>query len=165
LLEDAFRLATDAHSSEDAGETEARHPVQVAELLAAGGFDDELVAVALLHDLVEDTPVSLDALVDRFGAPVAPLVAILTDEPSILSYPARKGEHRARVAASGERAATVYAADKVAKLRAARRGGPELRPEQLDHFAATLGDLRAANPDLPFLTELESELERLPESP
>src|SRR5439155_23754221 len=127
--------------------------------------EDEPVAVALLHDLVEDTPVSLDALVDRFGAPVAPLVAILTDEPSILSYPARKGEHRARVAASGERAATVYAADKVAKLRAARRGGPELRPEQLDHFAATLEELRAAYPDLTFLAELESELERLPESP
>ena len=59
----------------------------------------------------------------------------------------------------------MYAADKVAKLRAARRGGPELRPEQLEHFAATLDDLRAAYPDLPFLDQLESELERLPESP
>ena len=59
----------------------------------------------------------------------------------------------------------MYAADKVAKLRAARRGGPELRSAQLDHFAATLDELRAAYPNLTFLAELESELERLPEAP
>ena len=165
LLEDAFRFATDRHSSEDAGETEAEHPLDVAELLAERGFDDQLVAAALLHDLVEDTPVRLDELDARFGEPVARLVGVLTEDPSILSYTVRKSEHRARIAAAGERPATVYAADKVAKLRAARRGGPELRSAQLDHFAATLDELRAAYPNLTFLAELESELERLPEAP
>ena len=127
LLEDAFRLATGGHSSEDAGETEVEHPVQVAELVAERGSDDELVAAALLHDLVEDTPVSLDELRDRFGEPVADLVGVLTEDPSIPSYEARKAEHRARIAAAGERPGTVYAADKVAKLRAARRGHPRSR--------------------------------------
>jgi (p)ppGpp synthase/HD superfamily hydrolase len=111
--------------------------------------------------VVEDTPVRLDEIDERFGDEVASLVDTLTEDPSILSYRARKAEHRARIAAGGERAATVYAADKVAKLRAARNGGRDLRPAQLRHFAATLDELRAAHPGMPFLAELERELKLL----
>jgi (p)ppGpp synthase/HD superfamily hydrolase len=161
LLEDAYRFASDAHSSESAGKTEIDHPLLVAELLAGRGFDDRLIAAALLHDVVEDTPVRLDEIDERFGDEVASLVDTLTEDPSILSYRARKAEHRARIAAGGERAATVYAADKVAKLRAARNGGRDLRPAQLRHFAATLDELRAAHPGMPFLAELERELKLL----
>ena len=157
----AYLLAVSAHCGPGAGDTGIEHPVAVAALLAERGLDAELVAAALLHDAVEDTPLRLEEIRERCGEGVAALVGALTEDSSIAAYSERKAEHRARVAAAGERAATVYAADKVAKLRAAREAKREPGRAQREHFEAVLRELRARYPSLAFLDELEAELDLL----
>lgn len=56
------------------------HPMRVARMVAAtDNSTPEMVAAAWLHDTVEDTPVTLDEIVDRFGEEVAIYVYYLTD--------------------------------------------------------------------------------------
>ena len=57
----------------------------------------------------------------RFGEPVAALVDALTDEEAIEPYERRKDEHRRQVEAAGADALAIYAADKLANIRALRR--------------------------------------------
>lgn len=50
------------------------HPAMVALLLQRYGFEDEIIAAGLLHDVVEDTPVTEEELAAEFGPHVAELV-------------------------------------------------------------------------------------------
>lgn len=55
------------------------HPVAVAELVRMVPHDDAMLAAALMHDVVEDTPVRLGEVEERFGPDIAGLVDWLTD--------------------------------------------------------------------------------------
>lgn len=158
LLEEAFELADDAHTGPGRRKnTGIEHPTAVAELLADRGFDQQVVAAGFLHDVLEDTDTDPDEIVERFGPEVGGLVAAMTEDPSIEPYEDRKAEHRARVAANSG-AAAIYAADKLAKTRALMYGGGEISDEKLDHYRQTLAALREAQPELPFLPDLEENL-------
>jgi len=76
LIERAFRIARDAHEGQTrkSGEPYITHPVAVAQILADLGLGPKTVAAALLHDTVEDTGYSLDALRAEFGDEIAMLV-------------------------------------------------------------------------------------------
>lgn len=80
-LKDAFMLAREAHATQvrKTGEPYILHPVAVA-TIAAGEFhlDVNSVIAAFLHDVVEDTPHSLEEIAGRFGDDVAFLVDALT---------------------------------------------------------------------------------------
>jgi hypothetical protein len=142
--------------------TNIDHPAEVGRLLHDAGYDDEVVAAGLLHDVIEDTETGLAEVGDRFGPRVAELVCVMTEDASIADYEDRKAEHRARVAANGSPAAAIYAADKLAKTRALHHdGGGNLSEAKLDHYRRTLIELREAHPELPFLEELEEALQDL----
>ena len=77
VIHDAYLVAEKAHDGQKrkSGEPYIIHPVAVAGILVEElGMDTESVTAALLHDVVEDTDVSLDDLRKRFGAEVALLV-------------------------------------------------------------------------------------------
>ena len=76
LIERAYEVARDAHHDQvrRSGDAYITHPVGVALVLADLGLDDVTIAAALLHDAVEDTPVTLVDLEDDFGADVAGIV-------------------------------------------------------------------------------------------
>ena len=61
------------------------HPVRVAYYLAtvAGIEDPRLIAAALLHDTVEDTPATIEDIRTEFGDDVAAIVAEVTDDKSL----------------------------------------------------------------------------------
>lgn len=63
-LYDANELATRAHEGQvdKAGKPYIEHPRAVAEILADQGCDDSVIIAGLLHDVVEDTPYTLDDL-------------------------------------------------------------------------------------------------------
>jgi (p)ppGpp synthase/HD superfamily hydrolase len=161
LLSGAYELARSAHHGPTRrGDTDIDHPVAVAELLHEHGFEEEVVAAALLHDVVEDTTLDVDDVTMRFGSEVGRLVAEMTENSDIESYPQRKAEHRGRITCD-PRAAAIYAADKLANTRSLR-GRPEQVPaEKLEHYAATLRTLCETHSELPFLPELGEELEAL----
>jgi (p)ppGpp synthase/HD superfamily hydrolase len=162
LLEGAFALASEAHlGPRRRTDTDLDHPVEVARLLHEEGFGEEIVAAALLHDVVEDTTIELDELRERCGPLVAGLVEAMTENEGIQPFEERKAEHRARVAAHGRQAASIYAADKLAKTRRLRGDARSVPEQKLVHYRLTLERLRADHPDLPFLGELEDELAAL----
>ena len=84
----------------------------------------------------------------------------MTEDSRIATYASRKAEHRARVASDG-RAAAIYAADKIASIRSIKAEDSEIDPERLEHFWRTLETLRREQPELPFLADLQAELEAI----
>ncbi|MEA2494050.1 MAG: polyphosphate kinase [Thermoleophilaceae bacterium] len=150
-----MRFAADAYGSEAALE----HPVEVAELVAGAGGDEELQRAAILHDVVEDTDVELGEIGAEFGSRVASIVSAMTEDESIDGYLERKKEHRTRACSAGREVALVFVADKLSNARRMRRAKKEVDALKLGHYGATLATMRAAYPDLPLLAELEQELD------
>lgn len=76
LLERAVGFAIEAHGTDlrKSGEPYVMHPIAVAAILARIQLDSETIAGALLHDVVEDTEVTLEQIEGAFGARVARLV-------------------------------------------------------------------------------------------
>ena len=126
LVRDAIETARLAHAGQlrrgSDGHPYIEHPVAVAELLATCEYDDEILAAALLHDVVEKSEVAMAQLRERFGDRVADMVEALTEDETIEDYTERKREQRRRVSKSGTDAMAIFAADKltnVAMLREA----------------------------------------------
>jgi GTP pyrophosphokinase/guanosine-3',5'-bis(diphosphate) 3'-pyrophosphohydrolase len=76
LLKQAYIVAREAHDGQmrSSGEPYITHPVAVALNLAKMNLDHETLMAALLHDVIEDTPVTKDELAELFGHTVAELV-------------------------------------------------------------------------------------------
>jgi GTP pyrophosphokinase len=86
LIESAYKKADQMHQGQlrKSGEPYINHPMNVAKILADLGMDDRTIAAALLHDTVEDTPYSLEALQKDFGKEVAFLVNGVTNLSSLV---------------------------------------------------------------------------------
>ena len=71
------------------------HPVSVAGILTDLRLDENTIIAGLLHDVVEDTDVSLDEIRDNFGPDVAELVDGVTKLTQLehLSQPAKQAEN------------------------------------------------------------------------
>ena len=76
LIEKAYDTANRLHDGvkRRSGEPYICHPLAVARLLIDLGMDSESIAAALLHDVVEDTPYTIEEVKTQFGADVALLV-------------------------------------------------------------------------------------------
>lgn len=82
-LRDAFEFAKEAHSSQKrkSGEPYILHPIAVADIAASEiNLDVNSVIAAFLHDVVEDTPHTIDEIQQRYGDDVAFLVRALTKQ-------------------------------------------------------------------------------------
>jgi guanosine-3',5'-bis(diphosphate) 3'-pyrophosphohydrolase len=176
LVRAALEKARSAHEGQtrngSGGMPYVEHPMTVAGRLDEHGYREEVLAAALLHDVVEDSDTTLEQLRELFGDEVAGMVGALTDDESIESYRERKAEHRERVAAAAPEALAIYAADKLTNsttLRAAyNEEGDAVREEfkvplelKLEVWEADLELLREKAPELPFLDPLEEELRGL----
>ncbi|MFL6019708.1 MAG: RelA/SpoT family protein [Gaiellaceae bacterium] len=80
LIRRAFLFAADAHEGQQrrSGEEFVLHPWGAAKICAQLQLDDETIAAALLHDVVEDTEVDLDDVRAEFGDEIAKLVEGVT---------------------------------------------------------------------------------------
>lgn len=148
------------------------HPLEVASLLYRAGAPDHLVAAGVLHDLIEKTSATPAELHARFEADVTGLVLSVSDDDRISRYGARKAALRRQVAAAGEEALTLFAADKLSKLRELRResaldrdprsgGGRsrELRARRVRHYQRSLALLEERLPESPLVRDVRTELE------
>ena len=142
------------------------HPVEVACLLAEAGYSDEVVAAGVLHDVLEDTNAERADLEANFGPAVAWLVSAVSDDASIEDQAERKAALRDQVADAGERAAAIFAADKVSKARELRvrasRGGHEHGDRaKVDHYEQSLAMLAELIPGHRLVDQLRLELQAL----
>lgn len=178
LVAEALVVARAAHAGQvrngSGGMPYIEHPVAVASLLAEHGFSDEVIAAALLHDVVEDSETTVPELRERFGEGIASLVDALSDDEAIADYRDRKDEHRVRVLAAGDAALAIYGADKLTNVGTLRRTYARQGEAVAEEFKvpldlkcsiwrADLAMLREQRPSLPFLDRLAAELDLLGE--
>ena len=80
LIRNAFEFACQAHETQrrQSGEPYILHPIAVAHILIDLKLDPACIAAGLLHDVVEDTSVTLADISARFGAEIAAIVDSLT---------------------------------------------------------------------------------------
>ncbi|MBW8850757.1 MAG: bifunctional (p)ppGpp synthetase/guanosine-3',5'-bis(diphosphate) 3'-pyrophosphohydrolase [Xanthomonadales bacterium] len=76
----AWRVGAAAHAGQTrkSGEPYITHPVAAATVLAEQGVDVETLVAAILHDTIEDTPLTREEIAAEFGATVAELVEGVT---------------------------------------------------------------------------------------
>lgn len=118
LIERARAFAIDAHTRIDhrrkySQQPYSEHLAAVASIVASVSEDEEMIAAAWLHDVVEDTPATLYDVETAFGKGVASLVENLTDvsKPSDGNRAARKAIDRQHTALGSSGAKTVKLAD------------------------------------------------------
>ena len=144
------------------------HPVEVACLLHDVGAADHVIAAGVLHDVIEKTDADADDLRRRFGSSIAALVVAVSEEKRIGGYGKRKAALRLQVRTAGSEALTVFAADKLAKVRELRlEDGPNddrpalaagTRRRRLAHYRQCLRLLEQTLADSPLVLDLRSEL-------
>ena len=102
------------------------HPMEAAEIVSTITPDQELLAAAVLHDVVEDTDVTVEELRAEFGDRIADLVASESDTyqeglSEEESWHARKQEGIDRLRAASRDAKIVALGDKLSNMRAIAR--------------------------------------------
>lgn len=156
LVRDALTFAREAHAGQMRGTGSGEmpfidHPLAVAQLLAEEAFGAEVLAAALLHDVVEHAGVEPSEVRVRFGEEVADLVAALTEKQTVGHYEERKEEHRERVARASPEARAIFTADKTANVEVLREAY-EIEGEEVDAELPHTLDLKI------FVWELDLEM-------
>lgn len=124
LIHQAYLLALEAHRGQKrrTGEPYITHPVAVACLLADMKMDHQSIMAALLHDVIEDTPVLKSEIEEKFGKSVADLVdgvSKLTQIEFVSKEHAQAENFRKMVLAMGRdiRVILVKLADRLHNMR------------------------------------------------
>lgn len=97
------------------------HPLEVMHNLYLMGADKKLMAAGVLHDVVEDTPVTIQMIQEIFGKEVAILVDSHTEHNKELPWEERKCIALTELACSPQRVQMLVLADKLANIRAMNR--------------------------------------------
>jgi (p)ppGpp synthase/HD superfamily hydrolase len=114
LWQQAAALAADAHAGQSRrqGTPYFSHPARVALTVAVlfGCNDPDVLAAALLHDVIEDTTIDFDDLLESFGPRVAELVSCLSKDPRLVE-PKREAAYDAQLAEGPWQARLIKLAD------------------------------------------------------
>ena len=130
LLDKAIIFATKAHSGARRKGTNVLyivHPIEAAAIVSTMTDDEEVIAAAVLHDVIEDTDATEDDLYARFGRRITELVLDESEDkrrtlPAALTWKTRKQETMTFLETKADRDAKMLAlADKLSNLRAIHR--------------------------------------------
>ena len=164
LVNKAAAFAAMAHAGvvrKWSGEPYVEHCERVAARLSALGFGPDVVAAALLHDVVEDTHIGPAVLAAEFGAAVAALVMEVT-KPKIPKTPgnraARKAAMRAHLAGSSHEGASIKLADMIDNSSNVAALAPAFAKVYLAEMAEAAKVLGHGHPEL--LMELKRNLSK-----
>ncbi len=119
LIEQAAKIAIQAHAGQmrkDDAVPYIIHPFMVALLLTQHGFSEVYVAAALVHDVLEDTPVTEDELRTALGSEVLAIVLDVSEDKT-LPWEERKRHYIESVRQGSEGAKAVSLGDKIHNLR------------------------------------------------
>lgn len=133
------------------GEPYHLHCREVAQLVAAvPGVSVEAICAAYLHDTIEDTAVTAEAIEDIFGIGVAALVMEVTDvsRPEDGNRATRKAMDREHLADASPEGQTIKLADLISNTRSIVARDPEFARVYLAEKRALLGVLTKGDPGL-----------------
>ena len=148
-LRDAFEFAREAHRPQKrkSGEPYIIHPVNVARIIAEElelGVDP--IIAAFLHDVVEDTPYTIDDIRERFGDDVAFLVGVVTKEKKDKYVKSKQVDNFRQILASMQydvRALLIKLADRLHNMRTLSSMRPDKQMKiagETDYFYAPLAN-------------------------
>jgi len=155
VVERAARFAQAAHESIDqrrkyTDEPYIVHPRAVAGIVAGVIEDEQMIAAAWLHDVVEDTPVTIDEIEAEFGLHIACLVDDLTDvaHKSAGSRRQRLAINREHTSRAEPRAKSIKLADVIDNLSDIVNRNPDFAPKYLSEKEELLEVLVDGHPVL-----------------
>src|SRR5215213_6038581 len=130
LLQRAYEVAEQRHADQlrRSGDPYITHPLAVANILAELGMDTTTLVAALLHDTVEDTGYTLEALTAEFGDEVGHLVDGVTKLDRVVLGTAAEGETIRKMIiamARDPRVLVIKVADRLHNMRTMRFLPPE----------------------------------------
>lgn len=170
-IDAAIKLATEAHEGQfrKSGDPYITHPLAVMEIVKSWGMDEDTIIAAVLHDVVEDTSVTLKDIKEQFGEQVAFLVNGVTKLGNARSgmrdldtyLPSTKDNLLRLLVATGSdiRVLIIKLADRLHNLRTLSALPPDkqkkIAKESLEIFAPladrlNMGRLRVEMADIAF---------------
>ena len=130
LLARAVAYAAEAHIGQFRKGTQLPyivHPMEVAAICGTMTEDEEVLAAAVLHDTIEDTPVTREDLENHFGPRVTELVLSQSEnkregQPATATWKVRKEESIEHMRSTDDiQAKMLYLSDKLSNIRSVYR--------------------------------------------
>src|SRR6202522_740081 len=166
IIRRAWEFCVQHHSGQlrASGEPYVLHPLEVAQVLAEMKLDSTAIAAGLLHDAVEDTPVTTEDISEQFGEQVAHIVEGVTkiDKIQFANREDRQAENVRKMLlsmVSDVRVVLIKLADRLHNMRTLEHLQPDrqqgIARETLDIYAPLahrlgMGKLRGELEDLAF---------------
>ncbi len=149
----AIDVAREAHKDQKrkyTGEPYIVHPFAVAGLVASVTHNNDMIVAAMLHDVVEDSNVTLETIKRVFGTNIAYLVKCLTNVsvPSNGNRSQRKHLDRKNIALASKDAKTIKLADIIDNTKNIAACDPEFAKIYMYEKRLLLGVLVEGNRDL-----------------
>ncbi len=141
-IEKAVAFATKAHAGQFRKGTDRPyilHPIETMVTVMRHSWDDDVIAAAVLHDVVEDTSVTLKRVEKEFGPRVASLVASVSEDkmkkiPPEATWRARKWQTIFRMRNADEDTKLICLADNLSNLREMRHDYEKIGDELWARF-------------------------------
>ncbi|MDR7076914.1 (p)ppGpp synthase/HD superfamily hydrolase [Neobacillus niacini] len=139
VIEKALQTASKSHEGQYRKNTDIpyiTHPVAVGMMLLKAGYSDEIVAAGVLHDTVEDTPLTLEDIEKEFGAKIANIVEGSSEPDKSLPWIDRKEHTINFLKTASEDIRAVVSADKLHNIRSIIRDYEKIGEEVWKRFNA-----------------------------
>ena len=143
LINKAKMLAGKAHEGQFrkySGMPYIVHPIEVATIVQTVEHSDEMIAAALLHDVVEDTEYSFDDIAKEASPEVADLVKGLTDvsKPEDGNRKVRKAIDKDHLAEQNAEVQTIKLADVISNSQDIKANDPKFAKVYIEEMKALL---------------------------
>ena len=142
ILDKAIIFATEAHSGSFRKGTTIPyilHPVEVASIAARLTDDHEVIAAAVLHDVIEDTDTTKERLEELFGKRITELVCADSEDkreecPATETWEVRKGETLQSIPDASRDEQIIILADKLSNIRSIYHDYTQIGDELWNRF-------------------------------
>jgi (p)ppGpp synthase/HD superfamily hydrolase len=174
IVEKALQTASKSHEGQYRKNTDIpyiTHPVAVGMLLLKAGYSDEIVAAGILHDTVEDTPLTLEDIEREFGANIAGMVEGSSEPDKSLPWKERKEHTIEFLKTASEETRAVVCADKLHNIRSIISDYEKVGEEVWQRFNAgkehqkwyytNVAESLGTQSNFNLLSELRYEVEKL----
>lgn len=154
LIDEAKQLAGKAHEGQFrkySGMPYIVHPVEVATIVqTVEGHTDEMIAAALLHDVVEDTDYTFEDIAEQVSPEVAELVRGLTEvsRPQDGNRALRKAMDREFLATQSAEVQTIKYADIISNTQDIRANDPKFAEVYIKEMKLLLNVMDKGDPKL-----------------